>query len=345
MLWHLLSNDYELEPGAMNVRKLVFFVLFIAIEGFLLASFFSLEAFADTIVLKNGKNLKGLVVEKHADRIFLSTEKGEIPILLSGIKDIQYDTAEQNFFKAGKAYEAENKLGPALAFYEKALEENPNFEEAKVAALGVRNRFWASSTEGPINEVEKQQAVYDAWQRGTAIEDVIAKKAKEQAALLKERLGITLEKKGDWIRLANVESAKPAALAGLKRYDRLVSMDGESLRYLNLESVEKLLLLPRYSNFNLEFDRDCLLNKGGWSGNIKGLGFQLKLRYQGLVVDSVDEKRAAYAAGIKNEDLLTHVNANSTRYMPLKDVPRLMEDPKEEKMVLTIRRSALLARG
>ena len=42
--------------------------------------------FADTVTLKNGKDLKGLVVEKHADRIILSTEKKEIPILLKGIK-------------------------------------------------------------------------------------------------------------------------------------------------------------------------------------------------------------------------------------------------------------------
>ena len=312
---------------------------------FFITFFIGPTAFADTVVLKNGKNLKGLVVEKHADRIILSTQKGEIPILLSGIKDIQYDTAEQNFFKAGKSYEVENKLGPALAFYEKALEENPNFEEAKIAALGVRNRFWASSTEGPINEVEKQQAVYDAWQRGTMIEETIKKKEKEQVALLKERLGITLEKKGDWARLANVDSTKPAALAGLKRNDRFVSIDGESLRYLNLETVAKALLLPRYSNFSLEFDRDCLLSKSGSSGKLNSLGLQLKLRYHGLVVSSVKENSAAHAAGLKNEDLLTHVNAISTRYMPLNNVIHLIENPEEAKMVLTVRRSALLARG
>ncbi len=330
----------------MSYRKFEFFLLFIATGGCLLPSFFiGLTAFADTIVLKNGKDLKGLVVEKYADRIILSTEKGEIPILLSGIKDIHYDTAEQNYFKSGKAYEAENKPGQALAFYEKALEENPNFEEARVAALGVRNRFWATATEGPLNEVERQQAVYDAWQRGTAVEETFKKKQIEQATLLKERLGLTLEKKGDWARIANVDSAKAAALAGLRRSDRLVSIDGESLRYLNLEVVAKGLLLPRYSNFNLEFDRDCVLNKKASPGRLKDLGFELKLRYRGVMVSSVKENSAAQATGLKNEDLLTHVNAFSTRYMPLKNVIHLIENSKEEKMVLTVRRSALLARG
>ena len=330
----------------MDRRRFGGFIFFGVMGGCLLPSFFIGQgAFADMVLLKNEKSLKGLVVEKHADRIILSTERGEIPILLSGIRDITYDTAEQNFFKVGKAYEAENKLGPALAFYEKALEENPNFEEAKAAALGVRNRFWASSTEGPINEVEKQQAVYDAWQRGSAPEEIIKKKAKEQAGLLKERLGMTLEKKGDWVRLASVDSTKSAALAGLQRNDRLVSIDGESLRFLNLESVVKAMLVPRHSNFNLEFERDCFLNKNGLKGNERNLGLRLKLEYRGLIVASVKDIGSAEAAGLKDEDLLTRVNGVATRYMPIRDVMRLIADPKAAKIVFTVRRQALLARG
>ncbi|OIO39590.1 MAG: hypothetical protein AUJ72_00470 [Candidatus Omnitrophica bacterium CG1_02_46_14] len=330
----------------MKRKRFLFFTFFIVIGGCLTPSFFILKtAWADVVLLKNGKELKGLVVEKHVDRIILSTEKGELPILLTGIKDIQYDTTEQNFFKAGKTYESENKLGQALAFYEKALEENPNFEEAKAAALGVRNRFWASSTEGPIHEVEKQQAVYDAWQRGTSIDETIKKKKKEQARILKERFGITLEKKGDWVRIVNVESLKPAALAGLKQNDQLVAIDGESLRYLSLDAVSKAMLLPRYSNFNLEFNRGCLLQKNESQGNIKSFGFQLNLQYRGLVIVSVKENSAASIAGLKSEDLLTNVNGIATRYLPLKEALRLIEDPKLDKSVLTIRRSTLLARG
>ncbi len=343
MFLYLISRRSK--SGDMGHRRFAFFILFASTGGCLFTPFFIMPmAEADTIILKNGKDLKGLVVEKHVDRIILSTEKGEIPILLSGIKDIQYDTPEQNFFKVGKAYEAENKLGQALAFYEKALEENPNFEEAKVAALGVRNRFWANSTEGPVDEVEKQQAVYDAWQRGSSAEDVIKKKEKEQTSLLKERLGLTIEKKGDWVRIANLDSKKAVALAGLKRNDRLVSVDGDSLRYLNLEAVAKYLLVPRYSNFNLEFDRDCLVVKESALKSMKDMGFQLKLKYQGLIISSVKDQSAASAAGLKDEDLLTHVNASPTRYMPMKDAVRLIEDPKQQKIILTIRRSALLAR-
>ena len=84
--------------------------------------FFCPPLLADTIVLKNNKNLKGLVVESHADRIILSTENGEVPILLKGIKNIQYDSPEQSFMQMGQVYQSEGKYGEALAFYEKAVE-------------------------------------------------------------------------------------------------------------------------------------------------------------------------------------------------------------------------------
>lgn len=308
--------------------------------------FIGKNADADTILLKNRKEIKGLVVETHADRIILSTEKGEIPILLTGIRDIKYDAPEQNFFKAGKSYEAEHKLGQALAYYEKALEVNPNFEEAKMAALGVRNRFWATSVEGPRNEIEKQQAVYDAWEKGTAsAEDAIKKKEIEQTDLVKERLGITLQKTGDWTRIENLDSSKPAFLTGLRRNDRLVSTDGDSLRYMNVETVRKNLLIPRYSNFNLEFDRDYFLKKNDASDRMKDLGLKLVLRYQGVIIQEIKEGSIADTTGLKVQDLLTHVNGVATRYMPLRKVIGLIEDSKQEKIVFTVRRSAMLARG
>ena len=331
----------------MSGCRIVFVKYLVLIGGVFLPSFFVGGILhADSILLKNEKELKGLVVEKHADRIILSTEKGEIPILLTGIKDIQYDAPEQNFFKAGKSYEGENKLGQALAYYEKALEVNSNFEEAKMAALAVRNRFWANSTEGPRGEIEKQQAVYDAWEKGGgSAEEAIKKKEKEQAELLKERLGITLKKRGDWAFIENLDSAKAAFLAGLRRNDRLVSADGESLRYLNLEVIRKVLLVPRFSNFNLEFDRDCFLKKEKASARLNDLGLKLTLQHQGLIVQPTEEGSAAQTAGIRSQDLLTHVNGVATRYMPLKDVVRLIEDSNQEKISFTVRRSALLARG
>ncbi|MBI3252330.1 MAG: PDZ domain-containing protein [Candidatus Omnitrophica bacterium] len=307
--------------------------------------FFS-NAFADTVVLKTDKELKGVVVEKHADRVILSTEKGEVPILLTGIKNIRYDDPAQNFFEAGKEFEARKKMGEALAYYEKALELNPHLEEAKDAAAGARNRFWAMATEGPVSEIEKQQALYDSWGQGRPIEDAIKSEALEETKALQKNLGVTLEKKGDWARLEFVDPRKDAALAGLKKNDRLVSIDGESLRYLGADAVRKKMLSPRFSSFMLEFERDCYVHKGGgdWGMRPDRMGLEFKWEYEGLKVKKVKKESAAAAAGIREDDFIVEVDGAATRYMPLKEVVQLVERSSEERTIFTIRRSALLTR-
>jgi len=313
--------------------------------GCLLPSlFFCSNLLADTITLKNGKDLKGVVVEQHVDRIILSTGRGEIPIFLKGIKNIHYDDPEQNFMKVGQAYESEGKLGEALAFYEKAAEVNPNFEEAKKAANGVRNRFWAQRTEGPRNQMETKQMIYDVWGQGRPVDQVIRKEELEQTVALREGLGVSLERKGDWICFDFVDPKKEASLAGLRKNDRLVSMDGHSLRYLSEEVVRKDFLSPKFSNFTLEFERDCFVHKEKNQSGLPDLGLKLRLEYQGLIIQSVKDGSPAAEAGLKEGDLLTQVDGTATRYMPLKKVVQLIQHSQDDRIVFTIRRSALLAR-
>ena len=297
--------------------------------------------------MKSGKEMKGLVVEKHFDRVILSTETGELHVLLAEIDHIQYDDPEQNFLEAGKSFEESGKLEEALAYYEKAADLNPDFEEAKSAAVGVRSRLWAKTTEGPRGEMEKQQRLYDQWSRGMSSDSAESREGvyRKQRKALSEGLGLSLRKEGDWIELDSVSSKKPAALAGLKKYDRLVAIDGKSLRYLGVDSVSNDLLEPRFANFTLEFERSCSLRRKQGSSSLKKLGLKLKLEYQGIVVEEIMPKSSAAEAGLKEQDLLVRVNGDATRYMPLKKVIQLIEEsPKEGAVTLTIRRAALLSR-
>lgn len=313
---------------------------FLRMGGCLLPSLFLLSnAVADTIELKNDRKLKGLVVERHVDRIILSTEKGEIPILLAGIKNIEYDEPEQNFMQIGKAYEAQDKLGEALAYYEKALEMNPDFEEARRAATAMRNRFWTKSTEGPQNEIEKKQLLYDAWGSGQSFTDAPKKKSLEQAEKLKSAFGMTLEKKGDWVRVGGARHAVP-----VQKGDRLVAMDGESLRYLNVDAVARKMLEPWFSNFTLELERDYFLQKIKGEKELKDFGVKLKLATQGVLVDEVIPAGAAAEAGLKAEDLLTAIDGVSTRYLPMKKISEMIEANSRPALVFTIRRSVFLTR-
>ncbi len=134
------------------------------VGGVVLPSLFSFSDLrADTVMLKNGKDLKGLVVEEHEDRIFLSTVNGEIPVLRRGILEIEYDDPALNFTQIGRAYEEKQRWPEAMSYYERALELDPNQEEAKKASARVRNLFWAKSAVGPVKEIERRQALYETW--------------------------------------------------------------------------------------------------------------------------------------------------------------------------------------
>ncbi len=298
---------------------------------------------ADTVTLKSGESIKGLAVEHHSDRIIFSTVDGEKSLLLQDIQDIKYDDPEQSFLQIGKKYEEQNKLGESLAYYEKALEINPDLEEARKAASGVRNRFWAETSKGPKDEIQRQQLIYDAWGQGRDIKELMNEQVVKAGALLRKNLGLTLEKKDDWVRLQAVSLGSDGAMAGLKHGDRLVSVDGVSLRYLTVEVVQTKMLMPRYSSFNLEIERDILLPRSK-AGRLKDMGFDLKLEYQGLVIDRVEEKSIAAKYGLKTHDLLVQVEGKPTRYLSLKEVKQLVEDSKAEKVKLSVRRGAFLSR-
>jgi len=332
----------------MGKRKQLFFIYSAFLGGgcLTLSLFLSAPASADTILLKDGKELKGLVVEKHIDRVILSTEKGEVPVLLKSVKDIRYDDPEQSMVQIAASFEKEGKFSQALAYYDKALELNPNLSEARRASSGLRNRFVAIQSEGPREEVEKQQMIFEAWDKGKGVGEVIKEKQVEQSRALRTGLGVGLEKKGDWVRFSYVDAKLHAGLAGLKKNDRLASIDGQSLRYQAVDIVTKIMLVPRYSNFTLETERDIFIPvEEGSRPSLQALGLKLKLEYEGLKVASVKKGSAAESAGLKKKDFVIGINGEMTRYLTLKKAAQIIERPQEEdRIVIAVRRTAILTR-
>ncbi len=298
---------------------------------------------ADTVILKNGRELKGLVVEEHEDRLILSTGDGEVPILRKGLKEIRYDDPAQAYLQIGQEFEKKGRLGEALAYFEKAIEKNPNLEEARSAAVRVRNRFWAAATEGPTSEIEMKQDLYDSWSQGRSVEALIKKQMTNNSQKLHGGLGVALEKKNDWVLVSFTDPKKAAALAGLRSQDRFVSIDGKSLRYLSVEAVQEQLLKPRFSNFILEFERALFLKTPKMK--LKDLGLKLNMEYQGLTVVSIRKDSPAETTGFKKQDLITQIGDTATRYLPIKKAVSLIESKKDdETLVFTVRRTVLLTR-
>jgi C-terminal processing protease CtpA/Prc len=294
-------------------------------------------------VLKNGKELKGLIVEQHEDRVILSTEKGEMPVPKRGIKKIDFDEPEQNFMQIGLQYEEKKRWGEALAYYEKALEVNPDLEDARKASVRVRNQFWTNSAVGPVEEIERRQTLYDSLGTPKKTSHATTKSVVGLPSQLKETFGMALERKEEWTQISELVPKREAAMAGLKRQDRLVSIDGMSLRYLNADVVQSKLLSLTRSHFTLEYERDCIVQRTGMEKSLAEVGLVPKLESEGLVIETIKEKSKAASGGLKAGDLLVKINGASTRYMPLKKI--MAEINKEPlKTIFSVRRSVLLTR-
>jgi len=299
---------------------------------------------ADTVLLKSGEKVKGLVVEEHEDRIILSTADGEIPILRNQFTDIQFDERAYSLLSVGRALERQGKYGEALSYYDRALSLNPNLKEAKRAAIGVRNRFFAQIDAMSLNEVDKQQDLENAWRRGTSVEDQARQRQEDRENLLWRRLGVTLDPEGDWIKAGTVRLGSNAFKQGIRKGDFLVAIDGKSLRYLNLETVIPHLLEPRYSSTTVRLQRSVLFRPESDQRKLRFLGFDLKQEYDGLVISKVRDNSIAQKKGFREGDRVIEVNDQQTRYLSRRKVIKMIEDKDTPELIITINRELRLPR-
>jgi C-terminal processing protease CtpA/Prc len=146
------------------------------------------------------------------------------------------------------------------------------------------------------------------------------------------------------VRIVEAHQKKDGFAAGLRRQDRLVSIDTQSLRYLNADIVAKKMVSPRYSSFTLEYERDYKVEKEAGGKVWNDLGLSLKLEYQGIVVEKVLPDSPAARSGLKANDLVAQVNGQSTRYMPMAKVMEIIRGGGQGSVSLSIRRSVILTR-
>jgi len=303
----------------------------------------ALSAGADTIVMKTGEELKGLVVEEHHDRVIFSTADGEVVLQRKDFQSIEYDDPAYSLLSVGLELERQEKFVEALSYYEKAGELNPDLKQARQAAIGIRSRLWAGYTEGPLSEIQKMQDIENAWQSATDMEDQLRKAQKNDERLLWERLGMSLGRKGDWVTAQKVSFGKPAHKAGLRRGDRFVRIDGQSIRYLNESAVLQKFLEPRFSTLILVLRRRVKFPSAVTGRSPKQLGLKFRQDYEGIVIDGVKEDSPADKIGLKEKDMLVGINGELTRYMPLREAEKLIRDADDD-LILTIDRNVQMPR-
>ena len=71
-------------------------------------------------------------------------------------------------------------------------------------------------------------------------------------------------------------------------------------------------------------------------------GASLSMEFDGLTVSAVEEGSAAFEAGLTPNDIITAINGNSTRYMPLKKANALIKRSRDGKVNLIVKKDMIM---
>jgi carboxyl-terminal processing protease len=72
------------------------------------------------------------------------------------------------------------------------------------------------------------------------------------------------------------------------------------------------------------------------------IGATLSMQLGGLTISAVKEGSTASEAGLMPNDLITAINGNSTRYMPLKKAIKSIKRSRNGKVDLTVRKDMVM---
>src|SRR3989338_2529431 len=217
------------------MRKIIFFILLV---------FTASTLYADTVILKNGAKVKGLVVDEYVDRVALSTVEGEKHILRKDIDRIEYDTPEQNYMQMGRAYEDKAWYDKAAFYYRKAMDINPDYKEARDAYVASHAKMWHEEEKRTKKDIETHNMAIE-WQANKNKKVPVVVKSRED--LVKGGIGISIIDNEGIFRINEVIPGSSASKAGIQKGDFLVAIWGMLIRYSKLEDVLNQLIGPRYS--------------------------------------------------------------------------------------------------
>lgn len=301
---------------------------------------------SDTIVTNDGKEIKGIVVEDYKDRVVFSTVDGEVSVMKSDIRELSFDSEEDNLIKLAEQASEHREYSRAMSYYEKALKINPESAAAKQGIVYLRGNLFRNEEAVKAAAIQRQQ---DIETYGGQV-DVMSKR--DDITGLAERLdkstGIKLDIVDSLPEIVYVKTGSPAYEAGLRKGDRIISVWGKLTGYLSLKDILDLIINKSAIEIRCEIERvvDVQINpkKTPISGPDDLIGASFSMEIDGLTVSSVKEGGAAMDAGLAKDDLITYINSFKTRYMPLNKAVELIRGLNESTVKLTIRRKSLIWR-
>jgi len=321
------------------------FVYFLLTAGFWLLTF---DARADTLYTNDGGEIKGIVVEDYKDRIVMSTVDGEVSVLKSDIKQLYYDSEADNLIKLAEQAQERGDVMKAFAYYDMAYKFDPDSKAAKDGIVFLQGYLFRKEQVKKEDEIKKQEEFENFGVARIEEEKPIIEKNKDDAAKLKEVLGITLLIDNNIPVVESTSVKSPAYEAGIEKGDAIVSIWGKLCGYMSVEDVVSTLLekpsveikcgIERLVTVPLKPDRTMLSSLDDM------LGGSFSMEFDGLTVSEVKEGGPAFEAGLVKNDRIITIDGKLTRYLPLGKAISMMRDTKKDTITFRIRRELIIWR-
>ena len=314
------------------MKKLLFVVLCITLNSGLS----TLNLYADTVYTKDGKELKGIIIEDYRDRILFSTIDGQITVMKSDVKELYFDTEEQNLIKLAEQARDKGDYVKSFIYYDKVYRLNPESRAAKDGIVFLQGYLFKKDMSQKEEAVKRRN---DYEQRGemSAIKSD-EEKFNESLHKLRVEAGISLITKDGVTQIEGVKMQSSAARAGIRKGDILVAVWGRLVGYMSLKEVVETLL-----------EKNSLETKITLERNIKvrvrprdSIGATLSMQFDGLTVSEVDEDSTAMEAGLNPNDIIIAINGKSVCYMPLNKAIALIKKSRGGSVNLTVRKDVVM---
>jgi tetratricopeptide (TPR) repeat protein len=283
---------------------------------FILISFLFTPVFADTIVLKNGERIKGLILDEFKDRIVLSTAYGEKVFMKNNLKNAIYDSDTKALYRRAVNYERRGEYIKAYYAYEEVIESDPDMRFARYRMIYLENFLGKQFKKDLFNEFYRRKKCDEQ-----SDEKVFSKR-------LFDEVGVSLDTTGQYPTIVKLnEEIINGATRKLTEKDRIISVWGEMTAYMDIREISSRLTLPGEVKFTIE--RDLCVDipeKKGFGLNpfrsklSKLVGADILLEKYGFVISSINKSGAFYHGGIREGDRICFVDGIDVNFMPYENI-------------------------
>lgn len=310
------------------MRKNLVFVIFVLVVGVFLTGNGS-RTYADTIVLKDGRRIEGLILAEQQNCYIVKIKIGTTKVDKAMVDKVSRLSSEENFVNFGNQFLDSKNYGAALEQYKKALDVNPEFQPA-IDAVAKVEKIKKEIEEEKRAELEKKK-----------------KELEEKKDTAEKGFGFRLDVANDQLRIISISADSGAETAGLKRNDQIIQINNQPMKGKSLEEIINYLVKGETGTYSFLVQREVELTRKKidyQKHTFVGVGIFLDVAGNDLIVNSVIVGEPADLAGLKPRDKVISINGKTTAGVSVNDAAELIGGTELSAVTLVIQRSVDIER-